>query len=371
MRDLFALSEDAAGGAGQSRSRTTCRFRSTSAARSAAGNSCSSTASRSSPIRPRTRRGIAAPIWSTAPATAPNAIRRATCSAASSRASASPAARTPDGDGFVPEHHAEGLEHVARADSSSCSRPARRRTATPSAARWARSSPTPRKLSAEDRAAIATYVKSLPPVEGPKPAGTEIARLIRDAPRAAGHRVFGRQPMNLLKAFLLKALSALLFALLVGLRALSRRAVGAARPGGVLPRRLRHRAGAADLRLAARACRRRPHRASVRPFRAAARSAWPACSSTSRRWRGCRWSTSTAISFAAPLITVAFAAWFLGERVRIYRWSAVAVGFAGIIVMLWPYLDLAQYAAGGSATVGRHRRRDLRADRAPSPTPAR
>ncbi len=60
---------------------------------------------------------------------------------------------------------------------------------------------------------------------------------------------------------------------------------------------------------------------------------------------------ATAISFAAPLITVAFAAWFLGERVRIYRWSAVAVGFAGIIVMLWPYLNLAQYTAGGSATV--------------------
>ncbi len=52
---------------------------------------------------------------------------------------------------------------------------------------------------------------------------------------------------------------------------------------------------------------------------------------------------ATAISFAAPLITVAFAAFFLGERVRIYRWSAVAVGFAGIIVMLWPYLNLAQY----------------------------
>src|SRR5216684_1278783 len=44
---------------------------------------------------------------------------------------------------------------------------------------------------------------------------------------------------------------------------------------------------------------------------------------------------AAAISFAAPLITVAFAALFLGERIRIYRWSAVAVGFAGIIVMLW------------------------------------
>lgn len=59
---------------------------------------------------------------------------------------------------------------------------------------------------------------------------------------------------------------------------------------------------------------------------------------------------ATAISFAAPLITVGFAALFLGERVRIYRWSAVAVGFIGIIVMLWPYLNFAQYAAGGSAT---------------------
>jgi drug/metabolite transporter (DMT)-like permease len=59
---------------------------------------------------------------------------------------------------------------------------------------------------------------------------------------------------------------------------------------------------------------------------------------------------ATAISFAAPLITVAFAAIFLGERVRVYRWSAVVVGFVGIVVMLWPYLNLSQYAAGGSAT---------------------
>ena len=87
------LSEDAAGGAGAIEAATTCRFRSTSAARSAAGNSCSSTASRSSRIPPRTRPGIAAPIWSTGRATAPNAIRRAISSAASSQASASPAAR--------------------------------------------------------------------------------------------------------------------------------------------------------------------------------------------------------------------------------------------------------------------------------------
>jgi len=59
---------------------------------------------------------------------------------------------------------------------------------------------------------------------------------------------------------------------------------------------------------------------------------------------------ATAISFAAPLITVAFAAWFLGERVRIYRWSAVTVGFVGVLVMLWPHFDLNRLIIAGSAT---------------------
>lgn len=59
---------------------------------------------------------------------------------------------------------------------------------------------------------------------------------------------------------------------------------------------------------------------------------------------------ATAISFAAPLITVAFAALFLGERVRIYRWSAVTVGFVGVLVMLWPHFDLDRLIIAGSAT---------------------
>ena len=59
---------------------------------------------------------------------------------------------------------------------------------------------------------------------------------------------------------------------------------------------------------------------------------------------------ATAISFAAPLLTVALAWLILGETVRIYRWTAVTVGFVGIVVMLWPYLNLSQYATGGSAT---------------------
>jgi drug/metabolite transporter (DMT)-like permease len=60
---------------------------------------------------------------------------------------------------------------------------------------------------------------------------------------------------------------------------------------------------------------------------------------------------ATAISFAAPLIVVALAALILKERVRRYRWSAVAIGFFGVIVMLTPYLDLGDAAATG-ATIG-------------------
>ncbi len=46
----------------------------------------------------------------------------------------------------------------------------------------------------------------------------------------------------------------------------------------------------------------------------------------------------TAIAFIAPLITVIFAALFLREHVRVYRWSAVIVGFGGVLLMLLPYL---------------------------------
>jgi drug/metabolite transporter (DMT)-like permease len=58
---------------------------------------------------------------------------------------------------------------------------------------------------------------------------------------------------------------------------------------------------------------------------------------------------ATAISFAAPLITVALAALILKEQVRAYRWTAVAVGFLGVIVMLTPYLDLGDAVATGPA----------------------
>src|SRR3954464_7535033 len=62
----------------------------------------------------------------------------------------------------------------------------------------------------------------------------------------------------------------------------------------------------------------------------------------------------TTITFASPLITVALSAWILKERVRVYRWTAVAIGFVGVVVMLWPHFDMARYtgAAASAATLG-------------------
>ncbi|MCB1491947.1 MAG: DMT family transporter [Rhodobiaceae bacterium] len=49
---------------------------------------------------------------------------------------------------------------------------------------------------------------------------------------------------------------------------------------------------------------------------------------------------ATAISFAAPIFSVVFAAMLLGEVVRVFRWSAVAIGFLGVVIMLWPHLSI-------------------------------
>jgi drug/metabolite transporter (DMT)-like permease len=48
---------------------------------------------------------------------------------------------------------------------------------------------------------------------------------------------------------------------------------------------------------------------------------------------------ANAISFTSPLISVALAALVLKERVRIYRWSAVTIGFIGVLVVLAPHFS--------------------------------
>lgn len=61
---------------------------------------------------------------------------------------------------------------------------------------------------------------------------------------------------------------------------------------------------------------------------------------------------ATALGFAAPLLTVALAAIILKEEVKVYRWSAVGVGFCGILLMVVPHLGSHSEAANSAATLG-------------------
>lgn len=54
------------------------------------------------------------------------------------------------------------------------------------------------------------------------------------------------------------------------------------------------------------------------------------------------------LNYAQPLLVVVFSAIFLGETVRAYRWSAVAIGLVGVVIVSWPKLTL----FGASAEMG-------------------
>jgi drug/metabolite transporter (DMT)-like permease len=60
---------------------------------------------------------------------------------------------------------------------------------------------------------------------------------------------------------------------------------------------------------------------------------------------------ATAIGYGAPIFGVVLAALLLRERVGVYRWSAVAVGFIAVMVMLSPYLSGFDLVAAGDAQV--------------------
>jgi drug/metabolite transporter (DMT)-like permease len=47
-----------------------------------------------------------------------------------------------------------------------------------------------------------------------------------------------------------------------------------------------------------------------------------------------------AIGYSLPLIAVVLAAIFLGETVRVYRWTAVFVGMIGVVIISWPKLSM-------------------------------
>ena len=57
---------------------------------------------------------------------------------------------------------------------------------------------------------------------------------------------------------------------------------------------------------------------------------------------------ATAIGYAAPLLTVVFAVLLLGEKVHVYRWSAVVVGLIGVLIIL------ADYVVPGSSERSEH-----------------
>ncbi|MGJ5619490.1 DMT family transporter [Sulfitobacter sp. MF3-043] len=59
----------------------------------------------------------------------------------------------------------------------------------------------------------------------------------------------------------------------------------------------------------------------------------------------------TAIGYATPMFTVLFAAVFLGETVRLFRLSAVALGLVGVMIVLAPRLSIGA-DLGATATLG-------------------
>ncbi|HEY9011340.1 MAG TPA: DMT family transporter [Devosia sp.] len=63
---------------------------------------------------------------------------------------------------------------------------------------------------------------------------------------------------------------------------------------------------------------------------------------------------ATAIQYATPLLIVVFSALFIGETVRLYRWSAVLVGLIGVLIIIWPRLTLFSggLANASGATLG-------------------
>jgi drug/metabolite transporter (DMT)-like permease len=60
----------------------------------------------------------------------------------------------------------------------------------------------------------------------------------------------------------------------------------------------------------------------------------------------------TAIGYAAPLLTVIFAAMFLGEEVRLFRISAVALGLIGVLIVLAPRLSIGPESASMAEAFG-------------------
>jgi len=61
----------------------------------------------------------------------------------------------------------------------------------------------------------------------------------------------------------------------------------------------------------------------------------------------------TAVVFSAPLFLTVLAMLFLNERIHVFRWTALAIGFTGMLIMIGPHLSFGQGSAlGASVALG-------------------
>ncbi len=60
----------------------------------------------------------------------------------------------------------------------------------------------------------------------------------------------------------------------------------------------------------------------------------------------------TAIGYATPIFTVILAIFMLGERVGVYRISAVGLGLVGVMIVVWPRLTLGDTGLSQAAGLG-------------------
>lgn len=58
----------------------------------------------------------------------------------------------------------------------------------------------------------------------------------------------------------------------------------------------------------------------------------------------------TAISFTSPMFVTVLAMLFLGEHIHRFRWTALAAGFLGVLIMLGPHLTFAGHSTFGALT---------------------
>ncbi len=60
----------------------------------------------------------------------------------------------------------------------------------------------------------------------------------------------------------------------------------------------------------------------------------------------------TAISFTAPMFLTLLAMLLLGERIHAYRWTALVIGFVGVLITIGPHLSLGGSSLGVLVALG-------------------